>query len=260
MLGPSTNYNIGATIQLFWGIDGFPVNQAACRLNTFPVDYENIRNARKRIRIMVKATLDGIGQTALSLAEALCRTALSRDYRDLILVQDNGFASSVRLINIASLTGVHIVDGPHFNEFMNGEFVNCRTVEFAAEAEFINAGYETAILSWQESMTVNGNGQPQIVWRFPVNATAIPQVVSPTSLITTVQAGRAVGHTAYPVVPVPIFGKKPKGGVFRGDRSSVKKDSPRAYGRGYIEYPISWNYVWESILPLDANPNRPPLG
>lgn len=206
------------------------------------------------------ATLDGEGQNALSLAEDACRIAMAQNYQDLILLQDTGSASGTRLINRDSLSGVRIVNGPDFYESSGGEYVNQRKVRFTAEAQYVYPGSESAILSWQESISIQGNGGPEIIWRFPINEfDPIPQKVSRRTLITTTQSGSAVGHLRRPDYPPPMFGLYPNGGHLVSQSVTNNNRTPKALGQGWIEWPIQWSYQWRSIRPLAGEPHLPPL-
>lgn len=245
-------------MQLFWGNDGFPINEAACTLSTNPIKAFN-RSIRNALSMSVRATILGNGQAELTTNEVYIRNALSQPFRDLVLKQDSGSHSGTRLINITSITGVEIVDGPHFRETMSPEYVNQRTLEFTAVAEYVVPGMERAVIAFEETVSVQGDGSPMYVWRWPVDARGFPQPSSPTSLIVTTQSGRAVGHLAYPRIPPPMFGKRLREGVFRGDKSSADEGSPQLHGRSWINYPISWRYIWESTVPIIGHPSRPQL-
>lgn len=247
-------------MQLFWGSYSFPTNQAACTMRLTDIRGDNRRELRRVMSVNVRATLDGSTQAELTLAERLCRAALSRPYLDLVLKQDNGSPSGIQLINQTSLSGVRIVDGPHFPEALTPEYVNSRTVEFTAEAEYVVAGSENAIISWEESVSVMGNGGPDYVMRFPINAGGIPQEVSPTSSIITTQRGRAVCHTKEPPLPRPMFPMTMTRYSFPMNKNcGYEYGSPKAIGRGWVEYPLTWQYQWHSTKILKGKPNRPPL-
>ena len=204
-----------------------------------------------------EATIIGSGQSDLTNKENEARAALMVPYKDFILKQDSGADSGTRLINQTSLSGVMVVDGPNFKTEGPGEYVNQRTLTFAVEAEYLIPGADTAIVSWEESISVRGNGGPDYVWRFPINADAISQPVSLQSLIITIQRGSAKGHTKRPKPPPPFAGRIP--GVFVNSAESYNKGSPKSLGKAYIEWPIEWSYEYRSVAPLIGEPSLPPL-
>lgn len=197
------------------------------------------------------------GQAALTTLENQWKGYLQTPYQDFILKCDDGSSSGLLLINKTSLSGVVVVDGPNFTEADGPEYVNQRNMEFALEAEYVFPGAETWLVSYTETISMKGNGGPRYVPRFPFNYPAINQLVSPTSLIITVQQGKAVGHTKYPEPAKPFAGRTP--GLFVNDAEAVVRETPRSIGKGYVEYPISWNYEWRTIKPLSGVPSLPPL-
>jgi hypothetical protein len=205
----------------------------------------------------VSTTIIGSGQADITAKENACMVALSQPYQDFILKQDSGADSGTRLINRTSLSGVMLTEGPNFKTAGRGEYVNQRTVEFTVEAEYIFPGAQSLILSWEESITVRGNGGPSYVWRFPFNAPAEVQQVTLQSLITTVQRGRGVGHTRYPTAAAPFAGRP--AGIFVNDTETVVRGSPKSIGRGWVEYPIEWSYEYRSPAPVVGTPSLPPL-
>lgn len=247
-------------MQAFWGRYPFPVNQAATTSSIRVITGDNLRPLRRVVTISVDATLDGTGQAALTAAEDACKLALAQSYQDFILKQDSGAASGTRLINQESLSGVRVVSGPDFYDASNGEYVNQRKVRFTAEAVYVYPGSESAIVSWTETLSVQGDGGPDHVWRFPINKfDPFPQEVSRRSLIVTTQSGSAVGHVRYPDFPPPRFGKRPRNAVFVGKAAVNNTGTPKALGQGWIEWPINWSYQWNSIVVLAGTPYLPPL-
>lgn len=244
-------------MQLWWGTYSFPVNQAAVTTNTRVIRGDNRRPLRYVMTGNVTADLFGNSQTELSNQESLLRVALATPYLDLVLKQDDGKASGTQLINRNSLSGVMVIDGPHFAETTRGQYVNVRTAQFTVEAEYVFNGTQSAILSFTETISVRGNGGPRYNWRFPFMGDAVCQQISPQSLVTTVQRGVAVGHTRYPPYPTPFAGTPP--GIFVNDSVVNERDSPKAVGRGWIEYPIRWMYEYRSVIPVVGKPSLPPL-
>lgn len=244
-------------MQLFWGRYGFPVNQAFVSTRTAVIRGNNRRPLRYLMRGDVKAELIVSGQADTTKQEDIVRSALATPYQDLILKQDDGKPSGTRLLNQKSLSGVMVVDGPNFTEATRAEYVNTRTVEFTVEAEYVFAGAESAIISFEETISVRGNGGPRWIWRFPLNGDAVLQQVSRQSLITTVQRGSAVGHTKYPPAPPPFAGRPP--GIFVNEAVSTDDTSPIPLGRGWVNFPRTWYYEYRSVTPLVGTPSLPPL-
>lgn len=244
-------------MQLYWGNYAFPVNQALITTNTRVIRGDNRRPLRYVVTGNVTADLFGNSQSELTAQENLLRVALATPYVDLVLRQDNGQASGTSMINRNSLSGVMVVDGPHFLESTRGQYVNVRTAQFTVEAEYIFPGTQSSILSFTESISIRGTGGPRYNWRFPLNGPAVCQQLSLQSLVTTIQRGAAVGHTVYPSFPPPFAGRPP--GIFVEESAVNEQDSPKAIGRGWVEYPIRWSYEYRGVEPLVGSPSLPPL-
>lgn len=238
-------------MQLFWGTYAFPVNAAACTSRTRVTSNQSGRPMRIALDFNVRATLFGNGQQSLSDQEALCRAALSIPYQDLILKQDNGADSSMRLLQRASAGGVKITDGPHFTDAQSPEFVSTRTVEFTGTAEYFLPG-STGLMSYYESVSVLGNGGPIRRWRNPVNAGLVRQVVNPRSLIVYTQSGRALGHIAYPV-PRMIF----PAAYCVNEAYAVVQETPTPMGNAWVDWPVSWNFIFQADRLLNGGPQLP---
>jgi hypothetical protein len=243
-------------MQLSWGNYDFPVNAAEVTSRSRTVFSYTGRPIRYILTYDVLATLFADGQKALSTEEDKLRTALYTPYKNLILKTDAGSASSANLINNKSITGVRLVSGPDFGEAKGGEFVNRRTASFSMEAEYILKGTENAVISWQESVTIVGNGGPDRFWRFPLNANPIRQQKTPYSLITATQQGQATGHTRRPTRPLPMW---PDFLVNPSDTTGGGTPEPK--GLAFLNWPIQWAYQFQSGITgsMIGFPSLPPM-
>lgn len=200
------------------------------------------RVLRHRRSVEVTGPIYGDGQIALSRAEALARQALSVPYQDLVFFADDGTPTSLSLYTRDSLSGVTVVSGPHFDRPDGPDFVNMRTCRFTAEGEFVAPAAAGALVSWQQTMSRQGNGGPSRRWRFPVNAKPIRQIVSPHSLVRVTQSGRAVGHLARPAPAAPLIPRE----YLVNEADAVTEESPRPVGPGaWVEWPVRWSYSFE---------------
>lgn len=242
-------------MQLWWGRYAFPANAAEVTSRTDTVFSSSGFPLRYNIVYRVLATLDGNGQVELSEEEQALREALSIPYLDLILRTDTGAVSSAALLSRSSVTGARLTSGPNFSEAQGSEFVNRRTCEFEMSAEYVIRGAENAVVSWTETVSIQGNGGPNRVWRFPLNARPIRQVVTPYSLVRATQTGSAVGHLGYPTRPLPIWPQ-----YLVNPAEAFSPGTPESRGKGFVNYPLSWSYQFEvGGVPLFAVPTLPPL-
>lgn len=209
----------------------FPVNAAEVTEEIRPVVNQSGRPIRYVLTMHCKCILDALGQLNCSAAEALAKRVLTAPYGSLSLLMDNGFPSAASLINNQTVSGVTIVDGPHFRNAMGPEWVTMRTVEFTMQAEVLNPGQANALVSFKQTVTKQGTGGPDRFWDFPCNGyPAIRQQLTSTSLVVTTQAGTIVNHTGpNPDPPPPLW---PDYLVPRA--CSVSYDTPEPKG------PLNW--------------------
>lgn len=243
-------------MQLYWGNYAFPVNAAAVTSTLRTFRSQSGRPLRVLMDLRVTATLFGTTQTELTTLENQARSALAQPYKDLVLKQDDGNNSGLRLINRSSVGGVVITDGPNFMDAEGPEYVKTRTLEFTGEAEFILAGVSiSALVSFFETVSVLGNGGPVRRWRVPVGGDSVEpirQIVTPRSMIRYTQSGEAVGLTRYPV-PRPIFPTV----YLQNENEAIMRRTPSPKGNAWVDWPISWNYIYDSPRPLTGEPQRP---
>ena len=245
-------------MQLVYGNLAFPVNGCEVTSRTSIERASTGRPLRYKVALDVKAYIEGSGQADLTAKENLVRLALAQPYGNLKLLQDSGADSSSALVSNNSISGVVIVDGPHFAEAQGAEFVNRRTATFTGEAEFLIANADAAVVQFQEEVSIIGTGGPLTTWRLAVNARPVQQVVYPFSTVKIVQVGTAVGHRIRPSAPAPFWAYP----IEKVDRRRITTGSARRIGPGIlglIEPSVSWQYEYEWDRPLIALPNLPPL-
>jgi hypothetical protein len=240
-------------MQLWQGNYGFPVNGALVTSRTEVVRSDSGRPLRWRMYLDVEFTLKGSGPAQLSALENAARDALSRPYVDLVLRDDTGIPTSSRLVNADSISGVMVVDGPTFRDGQGPEFVTLRTGRFTAVAEYVFRGAETALVSFTESISVQGNGGPVRNWRLPVNARPIRQEVTPYSIIRYTQQGAAVGHLIPPARQPPYIDPD----LLVNEQDAVSRDVGQPLGKAWINPVTRWTYVFESPELIPFNPVLP---
>jgi hypothetical protein len=243
-------------MRVLWGSYAFAANSCELASRSRVVLSDSGRPVRYVTRVNVSGWLEADGQAALSTLEASLRNALATPYQDLKFLTDDGRVTATSLLNASSLSGVRVVDGPTFDGTSGAEYATLRQFRFEAEAEYLVRSASAAVLSFQESVSVTGDGGPRLRLRVPVNASIIiPQVVTPRSVVRAVQSGQAVGHLGYPAAPPPLWPRP----IYQGDQSDVQRQSPRRLGLAFVEYGIAWRYAFESDGPLVGAPNLPPL-
>ena len=246
-------------MQLWLGNYAFPVNGVDTTSHTRLVLSDHGRPLRYVFGVNVTAYLDGSGQADLTAKETLLRAQLLVPYVNLVLKQDSGAASATALVSNNSLSGVRVVDGPHFeNQAGDGEYVVQRVARFTVEAEFLIPSGANAVVRFSESVSITGTGDAEVAWRYPVNARPVRQIVRPYTTIKATQRGTIVGHRAYLNPPPPLW----PDAELKHLRKPADKESPRRIGPGaggLVDFPVSYEYVFESGVPLIGLPTPPPF-
>lgn len=238
-----------------WGSYAFNTNGVSFTSRTRLVLADTGRPMRYVRRLSLEGWLEADGQSALSTAEAALKAALLIQYQDLKILTDASATTTTSLLNSESISGVRVVDGPHFTGTDGAEYATLRRFAFDVEAEYLISGTQNAVLSWTESVSIVGTGGPVKRFRVPVNGRPVRQVISPYSIVRATQSGQAIGHTSYPTPPPPLW---PSYELLE-QRQPGNRQNPQRLGRGFANYPISWSYSFEADVPLVGLPGKPPL-
>lgn len=204
-----------------------------------------------RKRIDADGYLSANGQTAISTAMSAMATALAIPYQNFYFYHDDGSLSATALPNATSISGVRVIDGPHFPDWQGNEFNQFRRFTFAVEAEYPLTNTNNLLLSFRERLSFSGGG-PIYVHKLAINGRPQKQLVYPFSIFKVVQEGEAVGYRRYPTAPNPIW---PAAMIVS---PNVTAESPKRRGKtpaAYDTYPTTWQYNFESATQLVGVPN-----
>ena len=138
-----------------------PANAAEVTARWSPVRAPSGRVVRFRGQIAARGYLEGTSQADLSAKEDALFAALAVGYGDLVLKTDGGADSGTALHSqqVAHRRGHHRRARTSPRP-MGAEYVNRRTFEFTGEAEFVADGADSAVLSFTETISRQGNGRP----------------------------------------------------------------------------------------------------
>lgn len=202
-------------------------------------------------RIQINGYVSGVGQAALTTAIQNLQAALSIPYQDLVFYQSNDQPSAHLLRNATSISGTRVTDGPNFPGTHGAEYATQRAFNFTAEADYFLAGTGKKLVSFMETLTMMG-GDPFYVVREALNGPPQRSLVYPSSVYSAIQSGEAVGFREYPVAPPPLFPDKMRGGR---DGRRIVAHAPQRRGRNYVNFRLTWEYIFESEEPLIGIPN-----
>lgn len=154
-----------------------------------------------------------------------------------------------RLIDRDTLGGVRVIRGPEFSADPRS-YVGYIDYAITLEATFPDT--TVRYLSFHEALSFEGGG-PQFEHLEPVEGLPQKQMVKQNTVFRATQSGQVVGHLGYPVVPAAIWSAALK----RAPR--IRPGSPRRQGNALVEFPIEYEYEFESAAPLVGVPHVPPL-
>lgn len=202
-------------------------------------------------------TINGIlqadTQAAVDAAQAAVMAAYSVDDQDCVLLLNDGTASANRLDTGRALGGVRVVEPPSFPEGgeRSAEFSTYRTFRVVVEAEYLN--FDLNVLAWVETLSFTGGG-PRDLHLQPLRGLPQKQRVAESTPFQVVQRGEAIGLTRYPTPPLPLWPADEK-----IDLRQVETQHPKRYGPvgkpTYVEWPVRWQYTFESAIPMFGDPS-----
>lgn len=157
-------------------------------------------------------------------------------------------ASQLSLLNLNSIDGVKIIQRPSFPTLQNAAYVTWLPFTFVLEAEYPVNDAASILLEFEETVTFEGGG-PVFGWWKPLVGFPVRQQVRMADTYRATQAGRAVGYLGRPPAAAPLW----LGALNRFPGYSIR--SPRRRGNSFINYETTWQYEFESAVPLQGNPS-----
>lgn len=182
------------------------------------------------------------------------------DGGDLVLVLDNGQQSPNSIFNANALGGVKVVRAPSFPDGGAAQYATQRDFAIAIEAELPNFEEANDLFSFEESLTFEGTGGPEIDVIECIQGRAVPQMLKERTAMTAIQEGRAIGYLGYwtPMYAAPIWPFLEQVHL-RIQRPGSPKRKGSGNNTGYKMFPTSWRYTFKSADPITGLPNFWPL-
>lgn len=192
-------------------------------------------------------------EATMDAAVRSLRAAYSVNGRDLALLLSTGSESALTLKNNDCVGGTKVRQQPSFPDFKGAGYVSRLPYSIVVEGERdLTGGGEVNVVAFSESLKLEGGGA-RFGMKETLNGLPIRQRLRVATIFRAVQSGEATGRFFYPSPPPPLFPSALVGAP------SVERRSPRkrsSVGRlRYDTYTISWQYVYESAVPLRGNPN-----
>lgn len=226
----------------------------------------NENDARQELTVTHRVEIDGrLQATSAAGIEAqysLLTAAYNTNNFDFIVYLPTGAVSDrLSLLKEGAIGGVRVTQKPSIGPLENGQYVTYLPVKITLEAEYVSANAPTVMLSaFEETLSFEGGG-PIYDWYRPIKGYPSKGVVAQADTYRAIQSGRAVGYLDYPRLgtisgaPAPIFGIA---NLNRNPR--VSRGNAEKRGSTYINFPVTWEYSFESASPLFGSPNAWPIG
>lgn len=213
----------------------FPIGGVSVATSTSSLRGDGGRIFKRTTTARVSGQLLGSGAQEISRLQYQLEAVLSQEGADMKLLDENGAATSVRLLSKgAEFPGV-VVTSFDFPEPGNGDMVTGRAFTFTAEATY-PAG-KSNVISYSEAVDTQGTGGPKINWQQSFNGSPLPVRLYPVTMTTVVQSGQAVGYYDYPNIPSLVLPEA----YLDSEVPAVRRSSPKING---TEFPIAWRYVF----------------
>lgn len=220
-------------------------------------------NVQYKLRGDVRITDQGsaaANQAAMTTKLLALEAALSVNFGDLILYDDNNLPTVHRLINSETLGGVKVLTAVEYPTSFGAEYSTYRTFQVtvgcqvAAPASASNG----SVIDWTESLTFVGTGGERKVWHEYLEGDPDYDVTAQRTTVKAIQAGSARGFADYLAFPAPLFGPDKE----HLDQRIYKRDTPSYMAAGTLRYfPTSWQYFFEFAASsgVTANPTPRPI-
>lgn len=230
-------------MQLWYGNYGFLANNP-----TFTIVKNAIETAEGRLlgfneSWTVDIVLEGTNQAAITTAIRNLEAAMVNGY-DLYFKDDAGNVTPHAMLNRNSSSGVKVkqLSYPIPDK---GQYANRRDVRLVFEGVFLTNAPD--IFEFIQTISMRGIGGPRHVWKFPPVGSPVRQEVAQRTTYKANQTGSATGLRGHPNAPAPFWPQ-----WINAETAGVERSTPVLQADGTSRYRISWNYEFESNVPLFA--------
>jgi hypothetical protein len=178
--------------------------------------------------------------------------AFSSDYKDLVLyLPDGSTPSAHKLINSQTIGGVRVVGDVSYADSSGANYVTYRDFTATVQALVPVNLNRDPLLAFETSIQFTGGG-PSTYFHEPLNARPTKGLGKQYTVWKAVQQGQAVGMVGRPsptIIDPPVWPEAEKRNL-----RVVTPGHPRRVGSEFVEWPISWQYTFESADELIGSP------
>lgn len=229
------------TMRAKYGSYSHPLGQ--CSVSHTKQKRYNARGRAQTIvhRLNLEGQIIGVGSTAAELQASIrsqiqaMENAYANDGFSGGLLHSDGTLSAHWLSSGDSISGVRVVQPPSFGDSDGGgEYATGRSFTIGLEAEYLISDGDP-LVSWEETISIQGNGGPRIVPVETDNSAPRFQVISLATPVIIEQRGSAVGIAGYPSPPATLSGL-----IMDNPAAFLSRGTPRQSGNAFLDWPISW--------------------
>lgn len=204
-------------------------------------------------RWQMQGELLATSEATMDSAVRALKTAYSVDGRDLSLLLSSGSVSALSLKSNDCVGGTKVRERPGFPDFKGAGYVSRLPFSIVVEGERdLTGGGEINVVAFSESLRLEGGGA-RFGMKETLNGLPIRQQLRVATIFRATQSGEATGRFYWPTPPPPLFPSALVGAPSVERRSPRRRSSVGRYR--HDTYTISWQYVYESAVPLRGNPN-----
>ena len=238
---------------MYWKYGNYthPANEVnLVSVQQYPVYTDRLYRRTSRYRMTIAGELQYATQAELTTKITELMAAYDYDGYEAGLYQDDGTVTRHHL----PLNG-NLISGPRimYRDFPKGdaaEYATKRTFRVVLEAEYLEV--ESQLVSFQETLSFRGTGGP--LWRMKMYAKGVPkpELLAQKTPQQIIQHGTVVGLQGYPLgfLPAPLFPQWE-----HANQRSFNIQSPRRYGNMFLDFPMTYAYVFTLPVAQDAFPN-----
>lgn len=202
-------------------------------------------------RWTIQGELQGANASALTTSMGTLATVYSSTITGIALYQDGGTITDHVMLAADTVTGIQVVNPPHYPDGTRDQYVLRRNYVIVLEAEYATA--TTNIISFTESIRRIGNGGPRIVAIPTLNGDVRFQQTLAATPVKIVQSGSAVGRFATPTPPAPLLPD-----MMLNEDEEAGETSPKPRGNLDEGFPIEWSYTFLLSAKVNLRPHRWP--
>lgn len=203
----------------------------------------------------IQGFLQAVDQRSLTTALNSLKAAYSQQAGDLVLHLDDGTFTTHALLAVNCIGGTRVVGGPSFPDGKGAEYSTYRNYEITVEGDVPNV--DANLMAFMEVVTFEGDGGPLTVILQTLTGQPQKQTTAQQTPFRATQQGSAIGHFAYPPIPLPIWPDALIHPRVKPTKKLPKRSGP--IGRPtYTEWEVSWSYEFESVTPLVGDPTAWP--